>query len=289
MSRHASFLASAGLAVTLVAACSKSNTSTQSTANAQAAEQAHEYYVKRVHPLMGSCLGCHAEGGAAPQFFAKDGEDAYVALSGTVGLIAQPKDSPLIKYVHADRKILLSPEQRNVLTQWLTLEANARGLQGAIDKPKTITDAYKQFADCMNFDVWNYYRMGDISFVQTDQEGPCLGCHSYGQGGAWLSAGSRESFDRAKTFPYIQKYVVGKLDERGSFESLVASNRFVEKGNEVCPKESITCHPVFGLPPEIVDQLEGFVDTTLLNLVTNNCKSGIVTVTPDAGTDGGTP
>ena len=26
---------------------------------------------------------------------------------------------------------------------------------------KSVTDSYKQFADCMNYDVWTYYRMGD--------------------------------------------------------------------------------------------------------------------------------
>ena len=64
--------------------------------------------------------------------------------------------------------------------------------------------------------------MGDVAFTQTDSEGPCLGCHSAGQGSAWLSAGSRETFDKARQFPFIQKLVVGKLDDAGQLRDAAA-------------------------------------------------------------------
>jgi hypothetical protein len=134
----------------------------------------------------------------------------------------------------------------------------------------------------MNFDVWSYYRMGDLAFTQTDSEGPCLGCHSVGQGSAWLSAPARETFEKAQQFPYIQKFVVGKLNDKGSFESLVPSNRLIEKANEICPPGSTTCHPRFGLPPAITAAVQGFVETTLENLASGTCSSGIV-VPQDAG------
>jgi hypothetical protein len=214
---------------------------------------------------------------------AADAEDSYSALEKTVGLISAPKNSPLVNYVHKDNAITISPEQRTLITQWLGLEANARKLEGAIPPPKSITDAYKQFAECMNFDVWSYYRMGDVAFAQTDSEGPCLGCHSSGQGTAWLSAGSRETFEKAKEFPYVQKYVVGKLDGNGSFESLQPSYRLIEKANEVCPPESTSCHPRYGLPPNLTLAIRNFVDTTLQNIVTGTCLNGIVVPKVDAG------
>ena len=242
---------------------------------------ARQYYVARVHPAAGTCIGCHA-GTAGPRFMSTDANESYDTIEKTAGLIAAPKGSPLVQYVHKDPAITISPEQRSVITQWLSLEATARSLDGAVARPKTITEAYKQYADCMNFDVWSYYRMGDVAFTQTDSEGPCLGCHSAGQGSAWLSAGSRESFDKARTFPFIQKLVVGKLDEKGSFEALQPSNRLIEKANEVCPPESKACHPRYGLPPDVSNAIKSYVDTTLQNLASGTCSGGIV-VPQDAG------
>src|SRR5262249_8261298 len=99
----------------------------------------------------------------------------------------------------------------------------------------------------MNQAVWDYYRMGDLAFAQTDSEGPCLGCHSTGQGSAWMTADSQLTFEKAKVFPYIQKFVVGKLDGVGSFEDLQPSQRFSAKADEVCTSaDQTTCHPRFG-------------------------------------------
>jgi mono/diheme cytochrome c family protein len=259
---------------------SKSEDSAESEAEKDRAA-ARQYYVARVHPASGSCVACHA-GAAGPRFMSTDPEESYDTLAKTAGLVAAPKNSPLVQYLHKDPTIAISPEQRSVITQWLSLEATARGLEGAVAKPKTLTEAYKQYADCMNFDVWSYYRMGDVAFTQTDSEGPCLGCHSTGQGSAWLSAGSRESFEKARQFPFIQKLVVGKLDERGSFESLQPSNRLIEKANEPCAPEAKACHPSYGLPPQITEAVKNYVDTTLQNLASGTCAQGIV-VPQDAG------
>jgi hypothetical protein len=135
----------------------------------------------------------------------------------------------------------------------------------------------------MNFDVWSYFRMSDLSFAQTDAEGPCYGCHSTGQGNAYLAAGSRETFEKHKQFPYIQKIVVGKLDKRGSFESLQPSKRYLEKANEICPPESTTCHPRFGIPPNVMDSIDGFVAHTIQALETGTCAQSIVVPQTEAG------
>ncbi len=286
--RTRSFLTATALVVaTLLGAttsCGNSSAEDPEAADKQKArDDARSFYLTRVHLRLDTCIGCHA-GGSAPRFMAADGEASYDALEKTVGLIGAPKASPLVQYVHRDPAVVMIPEQRSILTQWLSLEATARGLEGAVEKPKTVTEAYKQFADCMNFDVWSYYRMGDLAFAQTDSEGPCLGCHSSGQGSAWLSATSRETFERTKDFPYIQKLIVAKLGGNGSFESLEPSNRFIIKSSELCPPESPTCHPRYGLPPNFTAGVRGFVDTTLQNLVTDTCSSGIVVPTNlDAG------
>lgn len=277
----------AALWMATTVACGSSDEEDPATADKeQERESARNYYVQRVHTQLASCVACHA-GSTGPKFMAQDATDSYTTIERTAGLISAPKNSPLVQYVHKDPAIVVSPEQRSIVTQWLGLEANARGLEGAIEKPKTITEAYKQFADCMNFDVWTFFRMSDLPFAQTDTEGPCFGCHSTGQGSAWLSAGSRETFEKARQFPFIQKFVVGKLDARGSFESLQPSNRLIEKANEICPPESKSCHPRFGLPPELSDAVTQFVDTTLERLATGTCSSGIVVPQVEAGADSG--
>ncbi len=263
-------------------ACGESESTKSTSTESDDRDKAREYYVARVHNAIASCVGCHS-GASGPRIMAANADDSYTALERAVGLIAAPKNSPLVQYVHKDAAIVVSPEQRSVLTQWLSFEATARKLEGAVEKPKTVTDAYKQFADCMNYDVWTYYRMGDLAFTQTDREGPCMGCHSTGQGSAWLSAAPRETFEKARQFPFIQKFVVGKLDERGSFEELQPSKRFEVKANELCPPESTSCHPAFGLPPNIRDAIDGFVDQTIQNLATQTCSNGIVVPQTDAG------
>jgi hypothetical protein len=243
---------------------------------------ARQYYVTQVHPGITSCVDCHS-GKVGTPFMAPAAEASYESLERAVGMIAAPKTSPLVQHEHSDSTVTFTPEQRSLLTRWLSLEATARGLEGAVEKPKTVTEAYEQFAKCMNFDVWSYYRMGDLAFTQTDSEGPCLGCHSTGQGSAWLSAGSRETFEKTRTFPFIQKLVVGRLDERGSFESLAPSYRFIEKSAERCPPDSTACHPTYGLPPNVTTSVKGFVETTLQNLATDTCASGIVVAPSDGG------
>ncbi len=285
--RHAVVLALVCLAAAASGGCKKSSDSSSSD-NSQSDQQlAHDYYVQHVHAALGNCIGCHGSGGSGPTFMAADAEGSYSLIENTAGLIVAPKNSPLVQWTHKDASIVISPEQRSVLTTWLGLEASSRGLAGAAAKPKSITDAYKAFAQCMSFDVWEYYRVGDLPFAQTDAEGPCLGCHSTGQGSAYMTAGSHETFVQMQQFPFIQKLVVGKLDARGSFENLQPSNRFAEKANEACPQGSTTCHPRFGLPPNVVQSIDAFVQKTLEDLASGTCGSGITVPIGDAGMDAG--
>jgi hypothetical protein len=262
--------------------CSKSSSDDNGGGGDDAA-QAHDYYVQHVHNALQNCQNCHVAGGNGPTFMARDPNDSYSLIEGTAGLIQAPKNSPLVQYIHKDQTITINPEQRSVLTTWLGLETSARGLSGAVAKAKTITDAYQQFAKCMSYDAWSFYRMDDLAFTQTDSEGPCLGCHSTGQGSAWMSADSRLTYEKAQQFPFIQKLVVGKLDGKGSFENLQPSNRFIEKANEVCPPGSTSCHPRFGLPPAVQQAIQDFVQKTLEDITSGTCGSGIVVPISEAG------
>ena len=272
-------LASLAFACSIGAAagCKRTSSSPAETNNAGGADSdaqlgAKDYFLTRVYPsIEKTCGACHQGGGQASTFLSATAEQSYELISGTIGLISDPSKSPLVQHVHTDTSVVLLPEQRTSLTQWLNMEATARGLAGSVQKAPTLQAAYKQFADCMNYDIWEYYRAGDLPFTQTDMDGPCMGCHSIGQGSAWLSAGSRETFEKAKDFPYIQKFVVGKVDSQGNFDSLIPSGRFTTKANEPCPEGSTTCHPTFGLPPNVSNAIDNFVQTTLQNIASGTC------------------
>jgi hypothetical protein len=270
------------------AGCKKSSGNTGQSGgggDTDASLGARDYFITKVFPsITRTCGTCHAGQGQGSTFLTTTPEQSYQLISSQIGYIADPTKSPLVQHVHSDKNLVLSPEQRSLLTQWLNMEATARGLAGSIQKPPTLQAAYKQFADCMNYDVWEYYRTSDLPYTQTDLDGPCMGCHTVGQGSAWLSAGSRETFEKAKEFPYIQKYVVGKVDSAGNFDSLIPANRFSEKANEVCTKEKSECHPTFGLPPNVANAIDQFVLTTLQNVQAGTC--GTFTPLKDAGPPG---
>ncbi len=294
-SKVALLLASVSVAAMIVASAGCKKTSPESgggaTDNADAQLGARDYFVAKVFPQVSrGCAACHGAGGTASSFLATSAEQSYQLITNSLGLIAEPAKSPLVQHVHTkDPTVVLSPEQRTVLTQWLNMEATARGLAGSVKKAPTLQAAYKAYADCMNFDMWSYYRVGDLPFSQTDIDGPCMGCHSIGQGSAWLSAGSRETFEKAKEFPFIQKFVVGKVDSNGNFDTLVPAGRFVDKADEPCPAGKTDCHPSFGVPPNVAAALDNFVIGTLQNVAAGTCNQPFV-IPRDAGAvtaDGG--
>lgn len=253
---------------------------------------AKEYFAKSVYPVMVSACGnanCHGDGGVGSNFVRGTVEGTYLAMEAQIGYIAAPGRSPLVNYVHKDKTVgVFTSQQRNTVTQWLSLEAIERNLEGAVNKPPTLAAAYKAFTDCSRIDVWRRSGMENLPYVQTDKEGPCLGCHSTGQGGVFLPAG-RLAFEKSVQFPFVQKFVVGTVDGEGRFDKLVPAGRIEEKSREVCPDPAgVHCHPTFGLPPQAKLAVDTFVQTTLENLRAGTCDNVSGTVGLDAGiADGG--
>jgi mono/diheme cytochrome c family protein len=261
----------------------------------EAGIEAKNFFIERLfdgaNGLKERCGACHSgTGGGGSTFLGPDAETSYGRIESSVGLIAEPSRSPLIMHLHSDKALAaqITPGLRSGLTQWLNLEATARGLTGGKRSTLTLAEAYKEYADCMNFTLWTQYRVGDLAFSQTDLEGPCLGCHSTGQGGAYLAPAPREFFEKSKQFPFIQKFVVGKVDADGNFEKLIPANRFVDKANELCTEGKVDCHPVYGLPPVVAENITAFILTTLQNLAGGTCETGVLPIlVEDAGKDGG--
>ncbi len=291
----ATILVAAGLAL---ASCHKAQDPAPAGQLTEQEITPKDYFLASVYPRIASpsaCGGCHAGtpnslcSGSSCVFIGIDGPTTYTLIEKTPELIGTPQKSPFINYQHKDHGIKLTADEANVLGIWLGMEANARHLPGAVLKAKNLADAYQQFGDCMNFDVFTSTGMADLPYTDTDFDGPCLGCHSGGQGSIWLAADPRSTFEQMRRFPYIQKFVVGRVDGQGNFKDLVPSGRIIEKANEACPPGADGCHPQFGLSSFSANAVEEFVNLTLQNLAAASCNNGIVTDT-DAGlpiADGG--
>ena len=287
----------AGVALLGVSSCSKPSSSANNaptTDKADAERSAKDYFTASVYPRIQVCGACHSGQadspcqGASCAFIGATADETYSRIEGTVGLIAAPVKSPLVNYAHMskDPRAIIAPEQSNAMTVWLGIEASARGLPGAVIKAKNLADAYAQFSACINEDVFRESGMADLAFVETDSDGPCLGCHNQGQGSMFLSADSTATLDKIRQYPFITKFVIAAVDGQGNFRELVASNRLIEKSNETCPGDQ--CHPPYGLSLREQQAVVTFVTTTLRNQASGNCSAGVVSTDAgvyDAGSD----
>ncbi len=249
---------------------------------------AKEYFASDVFPRIQPVCGpsCHDGSSPATPFIGPTADLSYQLIENRVGLIAAPTKSPLVNWIHSDPKLksLPGPGELSVLRQWLQKETNARGLEGSVAALKSVQEAYARFGDCMNFELFTRSGMADLANVQTDRDGPCLGCHLGGQGGAYLNAEPRLTFTQLSQFPFVQKLVVAKVDSNGNFLDLIPSNRMIDKANELC--EGPTCHPRYGLPPWALTAVTEFVGKTLENLKQGTCD--VIPEEPLPVVDGGT-
>jgi hypothetical protein len=244
---------------------------------------ARQFFVGTTYPQLGNCVGCHSPDSVGPQkrFLDHDPDAAYALVEGTLGLIAEPSSSDFLHHTHSDPMIDFTTSQRRSVESWLMKEVNARGLPGARPRPATPDEAYAAIAKCMEFAVWDGYRVGDLGYAVTNTDGACRGCHSLGQGGFYMSADSYASFDKARTYPYIQKFFVAQLDATGCFDKLVPARRLANKilENNDCDPRTQHCHPLFSLG---VADPDGFAQATLDNYENSDCQSGYAAL-DDAG------
>lgn len=230
--------------------------------------------------IQADCVSCHAgvEYAGAPIFLATNAAAAYTAITTyTPTLIAVPENSNLILH-GAHTGPALTPAQVSIVSEWLQMEAEERGLVGGDpeDPPpptQTLAGALEQFGDCMTLDDWLATGMNTIAASQT-QAGACTGCHSNGDGGEWLSALTEDTFEKNRMMPYVKKLVSGTVDQNGAFAGLVEARRMINKGPEAanCNPEIDNCHPVYSLPPNKVAAIENFVNLTLDKMEQGACS-----------------
>ncbi len=247
-----------------------------------------KFFADKIHKsISDTCKDCHATSkNGAPVFLGANAEASYNAIEGFPGLIAAPSFSPLVqKGVHSGPA--LTQTQNDLVTQWLNLEAKARKLGSDPGAPKNLRAAFKAFGACMDYEKWKALGLYKIAAVDTEgNRGQCQSCHSTGEASLWLQGGGENdevdnaiTFTKFQQFPYIQRLVVGRVKEDGTFESIEAARRLIDKGTETQQLQA-NSHPRFSLPSDLVTNLTQFVLETISNVNANRC-TGVSQ--PDAG------
>jgi hypothetical protein len=269
-------------------ACGSSDSSTDSASGSDA----KKFYLTKVNDSLDStCKECHATGKAgAPVFLGATGEISYTAIDGFPGLIAAPSVSPIIqKGAHSGPA--LTQTQNDLVTQWLKLEITERKLGLDPGVPKNLRAAFKAFGACMDYGRWKELKLHTIAATTTENnQGQCRSCHNFGEASLWLSGGTdsaqdepdnAETFLKLRKFPYVQRLVIGRVNEKGEFDGIEASRRILDKGTEAQQAQS-NSHPRFALSTELSDNLQTFVLETISNVSAGRCQNASL---PDAGPD----
>jgi hypothetical protein len=256
---------------------SKSNNNNQGN-------DAKQSFVNNVYPLINpTCSKCHSTGlNGAPIFLASTADGSYNAIEGTPGLIAPPESSPIVqKGIHSGPA--LTTDEVTAVTNWLNLEVKDRGIL-ATGKPANIWAAFSQFGACMDYNRWLALKLDTIAQQPTDgNQGQCMSCHNRGQANNWLSADAADTFNHFTKFPFVERLVVGSVDDKGAFAGLVKSDRLVQKGIEE-RQANANSHPTYTLLTPLAMGIDQFVSETISNMNAQACS---MVAKPDAGPEGG--
>jgi hypothetical protein len=247
--------------------------------------QAKAFFTSQVFPQLDpTCKECHQTGArGAPVFIGSTADNTYTAIDGFPGLISAPSVSPIIqKGAHSGPA--LTSDQTDLVTKWLGMEVTARDLSADPGQPQNLRAAFAAFGACMDYSRWLELKLDTISATDTDDNrGQCMSCHNFGMASLWLSGNGAETFLKMRQFPYVQRLVVGQVNDKGEFDGITFSRRILDKGNEAQQPQS-NSHPRFSLSSELAGNLTTFVNETISNMNANRCQG--VTV-PDAGLEGG--
>jgi len=259
----------------------------------------------KVYPSLSStCQECHATGKAgAPVFLGNSADVSYQAIEGFPGLLAPPSISPLVqKGPHSGPA--LTDTQNTLVTEWLKEETVERKLGADPGVPKNLRAAFKAFGACMSFNRWTELKLNQIPLTTTDgNQGQCRSCHNQGQASMWLDSTNinandpadkqvaegradekaAETFLKLRRFPYVQRLVIGRVNDQGEFDGIEPSRRMLDKGNEA-QQQQANSHPRFALSTELSNNLNQYVLETISNVAAARCTSADL---PDAGPEAG--
>jgi hypothetical protein len=267
--------------------------------NPQQGQTAKDFYVNQVDAsLRATCASCHQSGSnGAPIWMGGTAEQSYGLITTNAngqlpGLLAAPANSQLVLH-GAHTGPALTTAQNQLVSQWLAMEVQARGINPA--PVLTISDALNQFAACMSYtDFTDRTATGksaaDVARQQTTNDGSCNGCHNKGDGGFWASYGTINGTDESQVMfqstgilPFIKKWVTGTVDQTGQFKDLVSSDAIINKASLAAQCVGPACHPKFQLDSATTTAIDTFVNNTLTRWHNKACTAAPGPV--DAGTD----
>lgn len=261
-----------------------------SSSGAAGGSSAKKFFAEKVHSTIAeSCRECHGTATrGAPVFLGTNAEASYTAIEGFPGLLAAPSFSPLVqKGAHSGPA--LTQTQTDLATEWLNLEVKERKLGADPGTPKNLRAAFKAFGECMDYARWKELKLHTIAAVQTEGNGgQCRACHRTGEASLWLSGGTDApqdepqnalTFTKFQEFPYIQRLVVGRVKDDGTFEGIEPARRLIDKGTEAQQLQA-NSHPRYSLPSDVNTALSTYVVETISNVNANRCTN---TSAPDAG------
>jgi len=241
----------------------------------------------KAYPALANCKTCHVDGkNGAPQFLTNDAASSYSLIKGKATLYQHPDNSVLLsKGEHAGPA--LSAEQSAAVQEWLAAEFPGGPAQPPVgedpdpgDPPPptgdvTVEEAFIEAGKCMTESDWLIQEMDLLPFAQTFDSGPCMGCHSTGNGGTFLSGDESATFEANRIQPYIGKLFQPRYQD-GRFVGLEKSRRFLDKGGIPCPEIDLgdfdVCHPEFTLAADQIQDLEAFQGSVLNKLVDGRCE-----------------
>ena len=227
------------------------------------------------------CSACHSSSGhgSGPKFLGATQAlyyDSLVANPQLVNRINPQVSSFLLKGAHADGTApAFARDEAQLVLQWLEREADEHPPAKTSEGSKTLQQALEQFAKCMSQSDWEAKGMDTLP-IQTADGTPCYSCHSAGAGGAWLSvkpivvgdmgAPANMMFEQTRQVPYLYKVVIGSVNFDGTFNDLIPSKRFVDKGIET------GTHPKYGLIDTRVKAVDDFFNATYSKYRSGTCK-----------------
>jgi hypothetical protein len=233
---------------------------------------AHQYFVDHVNPsLQTTCSQCHNTGAAgAPMMMSADANVTYQNFDAR-GLVVD-NSLLLTKGSHAAGAApALTSDQQTLVTTWLQMEKGERAGAAA---PVNILSKIGACLDKTKFDAIGFQNLKTTPRQNEDpnrcegcNNAPCRTCHTGGDGGFYMAAGSnldQSTFQMTQTEQYIVKYI----GLNGTTPT--ASNAIMTKAAAVKTAPPYS-HPLFTLSTTMQSNINAFVQDAVTKYNAKTC------------------
>jgi hypothetical protein len=185
---------------------------------------AHRAFEDDVVPILhDKCATCHSASasGSQPKFLG-EGESSYydqiLLYPSVTGDFDPGLAGVLTKIARGHYAVTYSEAEEAAILEWLEAEALERGDgddDGEVDRPPAV-NALAEWAGCMRLDDWAAANMGRWADKETEEDGPCMNCHSDGLARFFAAPDSSEMFAMHRYELYIIGFFTVKVDPEGT-------------------------------------------------------------------------